>query len=87
VTTKRLADLVREAEETTDKVRALTDRAARQTAEVDAFVAAQLRLLNRAAAILAAERERTASGLRPKIVLPPAVIDPARDTSENDDDA
>lgn len=83
----KLAELVREAEETTHKVRALADRAARQTAEVDALVLEQSRLLRRAAAILAAERERTASGMRPRIQLPPAVVDRKRDESANENDS
>jgi hypothetical protein len=66
----RLAELAREAEEATEKVRALTDRTARHAAEVEALVSDASRMLRRAAAVLAAERERTKSGVRAKVTLP-----------------
>jgi hypothetical protein len=68
----KLAAMVREVEETNAKVKALTDRTARQTAEAEALIAQQLLILKRVAAVLGTERERErkASGLRPKVVVP-----------------
>lgn len=81
----KLDELQREAEEATAKIRALTDRTARHTADVEALIAEHARVLHRAAAILAAERARTASGLRPKFVPPSAAVDRERDEPANDD--
>lgn len=82
----KLTDLAREAEEATSRVRDMTARTARQTREVDALIAAGARTLNRAATILAQERERTATGMRGKVILPAAAVDEAGKAAATDDD-
>ena len=83
----KLADLAREAEEATARVRDMTARTARQTQEVEALIAEGTRTLNRAATILANERQREATGKHQKVTLgaATAVASEADKTSATDD--